>query len=237
MMEIHNTTEDIVFSTIGEICASIEKQGNPEKLCLCNRCRTDAACYVLNRLPPHYILSNRGAARIEQETISWQQKEADTVTLVFEALKRVNHNQRPNSDHSNAPGGVKQGPVFNIPTIIGRAFNGADFSPLSGIAVELWQDGKLVMMKNRNWQNPCTLVANTQGTFTFWPESVSAGEAQLRKDFEYSVKIEAEGFEAVNHFFVIPVVSETDDVESFSMGRTFKLPDLYLFPPGGDSDL
>ncbi|MDR1249908.1 MAG: late competence development ComFB family protein [Treponema sp.] len=235
-MEIHNTTEDIVFSTINEICASIEKQGNPEKLCLCNQCRTDAACFVLNRLAPHYILSNRGAARIEQVTLSWQQREADTVTLVFEALKRVNHNQRPNSDHSNVSGGTKQGPVFNIPTIIGRVFDGADFSPLSGLAVALWQDGKLVKMKNRNWQNPCTLVANTQGTFTFWPESVSAGEAHIRKDFEYSVKIEAEGFETVNHFFKIPVDSEAADVESFSMGRTCKLPDLYLFPPNGDGD-
>jgi competence protein ComFB len=236
-MEIHNTTEDIVFSTIDEICASIEQQGNPEKLCLCNQCRTDAACYVLNRLPPHYILSNRGAARMEQVTISWQQREADTVSMVFEALKRVNHNQRPNSDHSNIHGdAVKQGPVFNIPTIIGRAFDGANFSPLAGITVELLRDGELVKMKNRNWENPCTLVTNTQGTFTFWPESVPAAEAQFRENFEYSVRIEAEGFETVHHFFTIPVVSETGETESFSMGRTFKLPDIYLFPPGGDGD-
>jgi competence protein ComFB len=236
-MEIHNTTEDIVFSTLDEICASIEKQGNPEKLCLCNRCRTDAACFVLNRLPPHYILSNRGAARIEQVTLSWQQKEADTVSMVFEALKRVNHNQRPNSDHSNVPGdSIKQGPVFNIPTIIGRAFDGANFSPLAGITVELWRDGNLVKMKNRNWENPCTLVANTQGTFTFWPESISAGATHILEDFEYSVRIEANGFEAVNHFFKIPIASETEEVESFSMDRTFKLPDIYLFPPGEDGE-
>jgi competence protein ComFB len=236
-MEIHNTTEDIVFSTIETICASIEKQGNPDKLCLCDQCRIDAACFVLNRIPPHYIVSNRGAARIEQVTISRQQKDADVVSMVFEALKRVNHNQRPNSDHSNVAGaGVKQGPVFNVPTIIGRAFDGANFSPLAGINVELWREGKLVTMKNRNWQNPCILVANTQGAFTFWPESVSAREAHIRENFEYSVKIEAAGFETMNHFFAIPVISEAGDAESFSMDRTFKLPDLYLFPPGGDED-
>jgi competence protein ComFB len=119
---------------------------------------------------------------------------------------------------------------------MGRVFDGANFSPLAGVAVELWRDGKLVKMKNRNWENPCTLVANTQGAFTFWPDSVSAAEAQLPEDFEYSVKIEAEGFEAVNHFFKIPVVSEIGETESFSMDRTFKLPDIYLFPPGGDTD-
>ncbi|MDR0642121.1 MAG: late competence development ComFB family protein [Treponema sp.] len=237
-MEIHNTTEDLVFSTIDAICSSIEKQGNPDKLCLCDQCRIDAACFVLNRIPPHYIISNRGAARIEQVTISWQQKEADVVSMVFEALKRVSHNQRPNSDHSNAAPGdtIKQGPVFNIPTIIGRAFDGADFSPLAGITVELWREGKLVKMKNRNWQNPCILVANTQGAFTFWPESISADAANTRENFEYSVRIEANGFETMNHFFSIPVISEPGDIESFSMDRTFKLPDLYLFPPGGDED-
>jgi competence protein ComFB len=236
-MEIHNTTEDLVFSTISEICVSIEKSGNPDKLCLCDQCRINAACFVLNRIPPHYIISNRGVARIEQETISRQQKEADVVSLVFEALKRVNHNQRPYPDHTNGPvKEAKKGAVFNIPTIIGRAFDGVKFSPLAGVNVELWRDRKLVEMKNRNWQNPCTLTSNTQGTFTFWPESIPAKEAGSRKNFEYSVKIEVPGFETMTHFFQIPVISEMNDVESFSMDRTFKLPDLYLFPPGEDED-
>jgi competence protein ComFB len=236
-MEIHNTTEDIVFSTIDAICVSIEQQGNPDKLCLCDQCRIDAVCYALNRIAPHYIVSSRGAARIEQVSISRQQKDADVVSMVFEALKRVNHNQRPTSDHRKAPvDALKRGPVFNIPTIIGRVFDGSNFSPLAGITVELWREGELVKMKNRNWQNPCALVANTQGAFTFWPESISAGDVNVQENFGYSVKIEAEGFETMNHFFTIPVVSEAGNAESFSMDRTFKLPDLCLFPPGGDED-
>jgi competence protein ComFB len=234
-MEIHNTTEDLVFSMIDAICASIEKQGNPDNLCLCDRCRIDAACFALNRISPHYILSNRGAARLEQVTISRQQKEADVVYMVFEALKRVSHNQRPNSDHSNvSDGAIKPGPVFNIPTIIGRAFDGVNFSPLAGAGVELWRKGELVKMKSINWQNPCMLVENTQGTFTFWPESIATDKVDIRENFEYSLRIEAEGFEPMNHFFTIPVVSEAGDAESYSMGRTFKLSDLYLFPPGED---
>ena len=181
--------------------------------------------------------SESSAARIDHENFGRQQKEADTVSLVFEALKRVSHNQRPNSDHSNDQANeTKQGPVFNIPTIIGRAFDGANFSPLADVTVELWRDGKLVEMKNRNWQNPCTLVANTQGTFTFWPASVPAEKAGIRQNYEYSVKIEVDGFETLTHFFEIPVISEIGDAKSFSMVRTLKLPDLYLFHPGGDED-
>jgi competence protein ComFB len=236
-MEIHNTTEEIVFSAIDDICASIEKQGNSDNFCLCDQCRIDAACYVLNRIPPHYIISNRGAARIDLATHHRQQKDADVVSLAYEALRRVNHNQRPNADHTKGAGkeGV-QGPVFNIPTIIGRAFNGANFSPLADARAELRQEGKLVAMKNRNWQNPCVLVANTEGTFTFWPESIPATEAGVRNSFDYSIKIEAAGFETLRHFFEVPVLSEASDAESFSMDRTLNLPDLYLFPPGGDED-
>jgi competence protein ComFB len=58
----------------------------------------------------------------------------------------------------------------------------------------------------------------------------------VRKPFEYSIRIESEGLETLNHFFQVPVISESRSAGSFSMGRTFKLPDLYMFPPGGDED-
>jgi competence protein ComFB len=236
-MNIHNTSEDIVFAALDQICVSIEKQGNPDQLCLCDRCRVDAACFVLNRIPPYYIVSNRGVARIEQEPIKCQQREADASSLLFEALKRVSHNQRPHSSHIKSgtdEGESKNMPVFNIPTIVGRVFNGVNFSPMVDITVELWQDGKLVEMKNQNWQNPYNLEANTQGTFTFWPESIRVDSVNIRKSFKYFIKIDVEGHEPLNHFFEVPVISEQENSDAFSIGRTFKLPDLYIFPPGED---
>jgi competence protein ComFB len=236
-MEIHNTTEDIVFARLKEICDFFEKQGNAD-ICTCGQCRLDAACYVLNRSEPHYIVSNRGVARVEQESIERQQKTADITALIHEALKRVSHNQRPaprdsDKESHKVASGV---PVFNIPTIVGRLFNGLNFAPMAGINVELYREGKLVPMKDRNWQNPYKLVYNTEGTFAFWPEPVSAESINARATFEYSVKIEAPGLEDLTHFFKIPVISEIQTAGSFSMERTFKLPDLYMFPPGGEED-
>jgi competence protein ComFB len=40
----------------------------------------------------------------------------------------------------------------------------------------------------------------------------------------------------LQHFFQISRVSENQVADSFSMQRTYKIPDLYLFPPGGDED-
>jgi competence protein ComFB len=236
-MELHNITEDIVFSKVETVFDSITKERNPENFCLCYQCRMDTICYVLNRSEPRYIVSNRGVARIEQENLQRQQKEADIVALIYEGLKRVNHNQRPTSFHKGvAAPTVINTPVFNIPTIVGRLFNGTNFAPMSNVKVELHRNSEMVSMKDSNWQNPYNLVSNTEGTFTFWPTPVPAEMANVHKIFEYSIRIEAPEFETLNHFFKIPVISEIQSVAAYFMGRTFKLPDLYMFPPGGDED-
>ncbi|MDR1447054.1 MAG: late competence development ComFB family protein [Treponema sp.] len=238
-MVIHNTTEDIVFSEADKIFKAIEKEGNPEQFSLNDQCRMDIICYVLNRIEPRYIVSNRGVARVEQDSFEKQQKEADIVALVYDGIKRVNHNMRPRIGAGAArigTGAAPDTPVYNIPTIVGRLFSGINFSPMSGIGVELWQDGRLVTMKDENWQNPYNIVSNTAGTFTFWPAPLSAEAPGLRRIFEYSVKIEAPPFEPLSHRFSVPVMSEILSSSSFSMDRTFKLPDLYMFPPGDEED-
>jgi competence protein ComFB len=232
-MDIHNTTEDIVFSSIRTIFDAIQHEGNPEGFCLCEQCQMDTVCYALNRMEPHYIVSNRGITRIEQDGIGWQQVEADIATLIYKGLRLVNHNQRPTAPHDGSTTPASTGPAFDIPTIVGRLFDGVTFAPLAGVTVELRCNGELVLMRNLNWQNPFTLVANTPGTFTFWPAPVPAEAADVCKTFEYSLKIESPDYEPLVHFFKIPAaVSQIQTPYSYSMDRTFKLPDLYLFPPG-----
>jgi competence protein ComFB len=237
-MELHNTAEDVVLARIDEIFSNIEKGDNPDKLCTCDQCRLDTACYVLNRTNPHYIVSNRGAARVEQEPIRRQQADADITTLVYEGIRRVNHNQRPSALHGGKQvrENAAETPVFNIPTIVGRVFNGVNFAPVSGVLVQLFRNGSLVAMKDDNWQNPCTLVPNTDGAFTFWPNPIPAEAGNIHEVFEFSVRIESGEYETLNHFFKIPVISDAQTVSSFSLVRTVKLPDLYLFPPGNEED-
>jgi competence protein ComFB len=199
----------------------------------------DTACFVLNRTKPHYIVSNRGVARADRETAQKRQEEVDIVSLVYEGIRRVNHNLRPNAVHQGK-GGDKaaegQQPVYNIPTIVGRIFNGLNFAPISDVRVELYHNSELVAMKDSNWQNPYSLVSNTEGTFTFWPNPVPAEQPNEHKVFEFTVKVESPEYETLNHFFKIPVISDAQTALAYSMDRTVKLPDLYMFPPGGDED-
>lgn len=235
-MDIHNMTEDWVITEVNSICDSLEQDGKDASICTCEQCRQDAACYVLNRTSPYYVVSHRGVARVNLDGFTFQQNRADRTALVYEAIKRVSHNQRPYTSHDREKRALKAGAtVFNIPAIMGRVYNGLNFSPVADSTVELFQNGNLVAMKDSNWQNPYKLIPNTTGTFTFWPAPEPAAGSGDNSVFRYTIKISGGGFEDFYHSFTIPVESEVGSF-SFSMERTFKLPDFYLFLPGEEKD-
>lgn len=239
-MEIHNCTEDIVLESVNEIFDEVERQRKEGRPCTCFQCRLDTACYVLNRSAPRYVVSSRGAARAEGEALERQQLKADIVSLVWEGWNKISKSMRPHFQHDNAaskaPPAPLSGPTFNIPTILGRIFNGLNFEPVSDMEIALHSDGEPAKMMDANWQNPFRLVPNTAGTFTFWPRCVPAAAVGEERRFAFTVIARASGFEDLRHFFEIAVTAEREPTASFSTQRTHKLPDLYVFPPGGEED-
>jgi len=233
-MDIHNTNEDLVYSTVQTIFDEIQNSGNPENYCLCYQCRIDTICYTLNRIEPHYIVSNRGFTRIEQTSIKRQQIEADISTLIYKGLRLVNHNMRPTAPHDDTPISPQRihSPVYDIPTIAGRLFNGVSFEPVVGIEVSLYIDGELTAMRNSNWQNPYMMVPSTPGSFSFWPAPIVADSPDTTKEFRFSLKVSSPEYEELQHFFTTSLTSKFHNPQSYALNRTYKLPDLYLFPPG-----
>jgi competence protein ComFB len=235
-MDFHNANEDIVINSVHNITKEIEASGNRDKLCLCYQCRVDTICYVLNRIEPNYIVSNRGHTRLDRDSIKKQQLEADLTLLVYKGIRLVNHNQRPTAPHDGTQAVIHKinYPVYDIPTIAGRIFNGVSFEPISGIDVSLFCDGELVKMRNSNWQNPFSMVESTPGSFSFCLALLTADSPDTTKEFKFSIRIQATDFEPLIHFFNISTVSKFHTPHSYTLNKTFKLPDLYLFPPGED---
>jgi competence protein ComFB len=237
-MEIHNVMEELVFSEVEKACIDIKNEVNKQGICTCPQCRMDVACYVLNRLIPHYIVSSRGILREEHFDIRNQQKIADITSLVYKAFEQINLNRRPGFAHINsytADIGTA-GAYFNIPVIIGRIFNGRTFEPVYNVDVELHLNGELVKMKDANWQNPCRLIKKTEGTFTFWPESLPVDKIGEQKLFNFSITAPIPGFPPLVHHFELPVVSEKDLIRTVGMNRTHKVTDLYMFDMDEDDD-
>jgi competence protein ComFB len=232
-MDIHNISEDNVITAVKEIFDAVKKQGNPDKLCLCEQCKLDTICYTLNRIEPRYFVSNRGLTRVDRDGSERHQAHADITALVYKGLKQVNHNLRPTAAHDGTlPESIVGKLSFDIPTIVGRLFDGETFAPVSGVTVRLFCNNEVVPMRNTNWQNPYTLVANTPGAYTFWPAPVPAAMVDTHQIFEYSIVIESDRYDPLHHFFKIPAVSTFQSEHSYFTNRTFKLPDLYLFSPG-----
>jgi competence protein ComFB len=237
-MDFHNANEGLIAQSVQKIFDEIQDGGNPDNYCLCYQCRVDTICFTLNRVPPNYIVSNRGFDRIDLSSIKGQQMEADITSLIYKGLRLVNHNQRPTSPHDgtqNNPNKIHH-PLFDVPTISGRIFNGISFEPIVGIEVFIYLDGELIPMRNANWQNPFTMVPSTPGVFSFWPKPITAEAPDINREFKFSIRVKSPDFEPLNHFFSVSSTSKFHNPQSHALNRTFKLPDLYLFPPGGDEE-
>jgi competence protein ComFB len=230
-MEIHNLMEDLVLDTVNELFDTKEK-GSAGSWCTCGQCRQDVACFVLNRLKPEYVVSGRGVAYVEQDYGEKLQKIADVVSMVREGWSKVNASKRPNHPHTTSEDEQIRidGPVFNVPPIMGRLFNGSNFEPISNISIMLYDGETLVPMMDSNWQNPCTIVEHTAGTFIFWPRPVLCAKPGETRVFSYEIRAGIPGFEDLNHFIEIETVSAPTACLQFSMHAVHHLSDLVVFP-------
>jgi len=229
-MQVHNLMEDIVFKNVEEIFDE-EKITGSFGFCTCNQCRLDVACYVLNRIPPEYVVSGRGLVHLESDYLEKLQKNADLVALINEAIRKISTQKRPHFDHQEEKEKpLMRGPLFNFPTIIGRIFNGSNFEPVSGMYIKLLRDGELVEMINPNWQNPCYISEKTAGNYSFWPAPEKSKTLNNRKIFEFELSVEEKGFEPLQHFFEMELHAEDKLNDSIQLQKTFKVEDLYLFP-------
>jgi competence protein ComFB len=228
-MEIRNLMEDIVVKLVDEICAETAAKSGGEEFCTSPRCRQDIACFVLNRIPPHYVSSARGTAYTDKSMAEDAQVVVDIVTLVHEGLRRVSVNQRPYYSGSGVTGTV-EGPVFGFPTIKGRLMSATTFEPLSEGNVFLLSEGEPLDMIDSRWENPFLLNAQIPGSYLFLPKPVRADGVCANKTFELEVAFRHPKFEEFHHYFRIDLTMEEDaDLASKRIGD-WRLPDLFVPP-------
>lgn len=230
-MEIHNLLEDEVARTVNEICDEDERTGD-RGYCTSRLCRLDAICYVLNRVPPRYVSSGRGAAYVERNFSVDQQLAVDIVMLAHEALNRVTSVQRSyyTQDQTEADLPEEAAAYFNFPTIKGRLFNAANFEPITEVDVFLLRDSERVAMFDSRWQNPYRLVSNTYGTYFFWPRPIVAEEIGREEIFPFELFAEREGFEPFRHFFSLKLTASGHLEEGLKGSGEYNMNDLYMLP-------
>lgn len=78
--------EDIVVQLIDRIIANID-------MCKCDKCKTDILAIALNKLPPKYIVSEKGELFTKIQSLN-EQFEIDIISVVTQAAMQVKQNPR-----------------------------------------------------------------------------------------------------------------------------------------------
>ncbi len=85
--QIKNYMEDLVEEVLREYLK------NRVDICNCNRCILDMKAFILNKVPPHYVVSDRGYLHWKLDEMRTQFN-VDILAVVVEAAEKINNNKR-----------------------------------------------------------------------------------------------------------------------------------------------
>lgn len=230
-MDVHNLMEEIVKNKV-DILYENAKQSEVKWIsCDCRNCRLDTVSYVLNRIPPKYIVSGRGAVHVSMDLDNTQLK-ADIETLAIEGMKAVNSVKRPyhlkSIKEESAENKITE-PYFNFCAVSGKVLDGANFEPVLNATVVLKLEGEEAQMFDNTWQNPYITMESTKGTFSFLIKSIPAEKLNETKTFNFFIEVSAPGYESLKYYFELPLVSEEEKRNHFDPTFSFRLNDCVIF--------
>ncbi|MBR7080233.1 MAG: late competence development ComFB family protein [Treponema sp.] len=233
MVNIHNIMEEQVLSRVNELYEQVKNRENTWLDCDCENCRLDTVSYVLNRIPPRYVVSGRGITHNSNEVLNDNQLMADIDRLGLEGMRLVNSAKRPyhKSAKLNASGAWETKiPVFTFPTFLGTVYDGSSFEPLDGAVVTLKDEkGNIATMMDASWSNPCRTFSKTDGSYSFWVAPEASLQGKVSREFTFTISISCKGYTGTSYSFTLPLVSETEDPHKINSTYSLKIQDLFLF--------
>ena len=229
-MKVHNMIEDLVTAEVRAIYEQVKRDKSSWLSCDCENCRLDTISYVLNRIPPRYVVSGRGVT-YSNEIFSDQQLIADISAVAMDGIRVISSTKRPFHSLPRQECEVRQeeNPGFNFPTFTGTVLDGGTFEPVSGAKVSLRLEGKPVEMVDMTWANPTKTFQSTKGAFTFWAKSLPAEKPGESRAFEFEVEVEADGYEKSRQYFEVPIISSPVTKTELDTSCSVKIRDIVLF--------
>jgi competence protein ComFB len=171
-MDLKNYQEDLVLHIARIVLEDRPDVQRSEGLLL------DVAAYALNRLPPRYILSERGFTRlaadhyVEGDNGDGLAGMVEVLLLVNKAVDTITGRRKPADGHP-AGGEEEQsllGYWHNLPYLIGRVAERG--TAVVGASVTLYVNGKPASpAAEAGWTNPYLTNAATRGFYSFLPKS------------------------------------------------------------------
>lgn len=224
--------EEQVINRVNAIYDQLSSLANSGINCDCENCRMDTANFVLNRVPPRYVISGRGYTH-SADILKDHQTVADIDKLVVEGMHLVSAAKRPyHRSHRENAGNAAAPCLFNFPTFVGNVYDGSTFEPIHNATILLKLDGETAKMIDITWPNPAQTFESTGGSYTFNVESIqSEKEGELRK-FTFTVEVSAPNYEETSFSFTVPIYSECSLENPLNTSYSVKIQDVILFKKG-----
>lgn len=200
-MKLKNYQEDVVLRAI-EIALEESPQLLEDEAFV-----NDVAAYVLNRVPPRYVMSERGFLRLaleHSEDGNHDKSLANVIELMILVNQGVelirNRRGEPQETASRVAAGLPNDAfadvadeprvefVHNYPQIIGRVVDAESGAPVIGASVTMHIDGDLVPPAALGWQNPYVTTEKTRGHFSFWPHATRSEARALTGELLFTVE-------------------------------------------------
>lgn len=235
-MNVHNVMEEVITKRVNALYDQIKNSEVNWLSCDCKNCRLDTISYVLNRIPPKYVVSGRGVTHTS-ELLKDNQLMADINAHGLDGIRIISSTKRPFHTlprEELLPSELTQ-PSFNFPTFSGTILDGNTFEPIAGAKITLLSDGKTVEMIDMTWANPATTYFSTKGTFTFWVKPLKADEVGINKKFNFKLVIEAPEYEDLTYNFEVPITSDAMQKIEFNSVYSLKIKEILLFKKDEDA--
>lgn len=181
MLELKNIIEDIVIEEIEELDES--KSGMLSK----NQ-KIEIASYVLNRMPPMYITSNKGFANTIIKYRNDPQFFTDILMKINEGLHVIKKTSIDNINDVELDMNI---PYYLLPKIYGRIISSRTLMPVENAKLSLYIDSNLAELLYSDWSNPLEIHTEDNGVFSFAPKPLEVIPPFEPKTFHIKILVEA----------------------------------------------
>ncbi len=209
-MRLKNYNADLVLDTVRVVLKDRPEVRATRSFVL------DVAAYVLNRIPPKYIMSERGFTREFAGAVGNGDGEGERLTNVIELITLVNRGievvgkRRHDGSPGRRSGAVpRRSPLtyfYNMPHIFGRIVDARDGAPVISAKATLWINDKVAAPAESGWRNPYLTNEHTRGYFSFWPK-VATGEADSER-FQVKIGFSHDRYEPLTYHKNVKVPGE-----------------------------
>lgn len=218
MIELKNIVEDIVLDLID--LTDEMKEGKINK----NQKR-EIAAYVLNRVKPMYITSNKGFTNSIVQYQKDPQLVADIMLHISQAVKMV---KKTYSTDNLLEELDKEKMYFIFPKIYGKVISSRTMMPVESAEVTLQIDSSPAKNIFGLWKNPTEILPIDDGIFSFapLPEVATAPYEKRVFTLELIVKVDGKKHNKIFHYETEPELLY--NLENDFHENILQLEDIYI---------